>query len=67
MKGAVEVSLVEIGRRLAQYLVGLTKLADLTLQGIHLLGQIARQACSFPGIDLGLLQPSMQRRVADLD
>ncbi len=68
LEWAVEFCLGEISRRLAQYLVGLTKLAVLPLQSLHLLGHIVRQACSLTAIDLGLLHPFVQRgrRAADL-
>jgi hypothetical protein len=63
-----ECVVVAVANALSQYLVSLTKLAVLMLQSLHLLGHIARQACSFAAIDLGILHPLMQRgwRAADL-
>lgn len=51
----------ETGRSFAQNLVGLAKLAVLPLKSLHLLGYIARQACSLAAIDLALLDPIVQR------
>lgn len=66
--GAIELRHREIGRGIAQNLVGLAKLAVVQLKSLHPLGYIARQACSLAAIDFGLLDPSMQVgwRAADL-
>ena len=58
----------ELGRRLAQNLVGQAQLVVLPLKSLHLVGHIALQACSFAAVDLGLLDSFMRRgwRVADL-
>ncbi|OLP59767.1 hypothetical protein BJF93_21880 [Xaviernesmea oryzae] len=50
-----------MSRSLAQNLVGLTKLSILPLKSLHLLGDIARQACSFTAVDPCLLDPFVQR------
>lgn len=67
-EGAVELRLGKICRRLAKNLVGLSKLLALPLKSLHLLGHIARQACSFAAVDFGLLDPFIERlrRAADL-
>src|SRR6476659_9467852 len=65
---AVELRRRKISACLAQDLVGLPKLAVLPLKGLQLVGHVGRNAGSPPAIDLGLLDPVMQRlwRAADL-
>lgn len=50
---AVELCLSKIRRRLAQDLVGLRQLANLTLQGLHPLALVAGHAKSLPRLALG--------------
>src|SRR5690606_40499998 len=68
LQWAVELRLGKICRSFAQYLVGLTKLAVLSFQSLHLLRDIARQSRSLAAVHLGLLHPLIQRvcRAADL-
>gem|GEM_PF-6590394 len=60
MKQAVELRLGEIGACLAQDLIGLAKLPDLTLQGLHPIRHIVRHARALAGIDLAPLNPFEQ-------
>ena len=57
-----------MSRRLAQDLVGLTKLANLALQGPDPLSIVRRRAGSGTAVTLGLTHPAPQRlhRAADL-
>src|SRR6056297_2762862 len=61
-------SMAENGLALAQDLVGLAKLPVLPLQGLHLLGHLAGNACALTAVNLGPLDPVVQpvRRAADL-
>src|SRR6266446_6757171 len=67
-KGAVELRLGEIGRRLAQDLVGLAEFTHLALQGFQAICRLCRDAGALPGFNLCLLEPLVQRmrRAADL-
>ncbi len=49
-------------RRLAQNLVGLTKLAVLAFQSLHLLGHLAWQPGSLASIDFRLIDPLIDDR-----
>ncbi len=62
------VHIIKISRRLAQDLVGLAKLPVLALQRLQLLRHVAWHAGAFAGVDLGLLDPLVQRlcRAANL-
>lgn len=59
-EGLAKLRLGEIGRGFAQNLVGLTKLAVLRVERLHLLDYIARQTGPFAAIDLGLLNPLVE-------
>src|SRR5215475_15289340 len=58
---AVELRLGKISRRLAQDLIGLAKLPVLPLQRLEPVRNIRWHAGSFAAVDLGLLDPLMQR------
>ena len=60
--------MADYGLALAQDLIGLLQLSVLALQGLQLLGHLSCDAGAITAIDLGLLDPLVQRlrRATDL-
>ncbi|GGZ16996.1 hypothetical protein GCM10011614_34510 [Novosphingobium colocasiae] len=60
LERAVELRLGKISRRLAQYLVGLPQLANLSFERLHLVGNLGRDTRPLAAVDLSRLHPLMQ-------